>query len=421
MPKKFNWARVLKHEFVHVLNLQQTDFSVPHWFTEALAVGSEGVARPQSWNELLAERVPKNQLFNLDTINLGFVRPQSSTDWQMAYCQADLYAQYLTATYGEDALAKMLAAYRDNLDTPRALRREFGVERDDFERGYLEFVRKVAAGLASRSAAPSDTLAELERSHRSDATDALVTARLAAAYLARSDYPRARTLAESALADPQGRQLAAYVLARVHMVVGENRQALALLEENLNRDSPDENLLNLLAGLRLKAERFVEAAELYELGARQNPAAAAWIRSLAKVYLAERNDVKLAEALTQLAALDADDLPIRKKLAQLAHARGDFAAAGRWAREALHIDVMDVDVHRMLAEAYVGNGAFGPAAEEYEVAVKLDAKDPALQLALAEACLSANREDRARQALERVQKLDPDNARAAKLLENLAR
>ncbi len=30
MPKKYNWARVLKHEFVHVLNLQQTNFAIPH-------------------------------------------------------------------------------------------------------------------------------------------------------------------------------------------------------------------------------------------------------------------------------------------------------------------------------------------------------------------------------------------------------
>ncbi len=146
MPKKYNWARVLKHEFVHVLNLQQTNFAIPHWFTEALAVGSEGAARPQVWNELLAERVPKNQLFNLETINLGFVRPQSSLDWQMAYCQADLYARYMSEKYGEGAPAKMLSAYADNLDTQAALSREFGVKVDDFEQGYLEYVRRRSGG-----------------------------------------------------------------------------------------------------------------------------------------------------------------------------------------------------------------------------------------------------------------------------------
>ena len=27
---KYNWARVLRHEFVHVVNLQQTSFNIPH-------------------------------------------------------------------------------------------------------------------------------------------------------------------------------------------------------------------------------------------------------------------------------------------------------------------------------------------------------------------------------------------------------
>ena len=32
------WARTLRHEMVHVFNLQQTDYNIPHWFTEGLAV-----------------------------------------------------------------------------------------------------------------------------------------------------------------------------------------------------------------------------------------------------------------------------------------------------------------------------------------------------------------------------------------------
>ena len=39
--KGYNWARLLRHEFVHVINLQQTDFNIPHWFTEGLAVRHE--------------------------------------------------------------------------------------------------------------------------------------------------------------------------------------------------------------------------------------------------------------------------------------------------------------------------------------------------------------------------------------------
>src|SRR5690606_23228977 len=62
VAEPFNWARVLRHEFVHVLTLQQTGFHIPHWFTEALAVTSEGYPRPEKWNRLLLERVPKGEL-----------------------------------------------------------------------------------------------------------------------------------------------------------------------------------------------------------------------------------------------------------------------------------------------------------------------------------------------------------------------
>ena len=134
--QKINGRTVLRHEFVHMSNLQQTDFSVPHWFTEALAVHNEGYPRPRLWDELLAQRVPAGKIFNLETINGGFIRPSSSDDWAMAYCQAELYAQYMLDHFGNDAIAKMLAAYADNLNTRAAIRRALGVGQEEFERGY---------------------------------------------------------------------------------------------------------------------------------------------------------------------------------------------------------------------------------------------------------------------------------------------
>jgi len=45
-------SRVLRHELVHIFNLEQTHFQVPHWYTEGLAVMNEGFPRPQQWKEL---------------------------------------------------------------------------------------------------------------------------------------------------------------------------------------------------------------------------------------------------------------------------------------------------------------------------------------------------------------------------------
>ena len=167
--QEFNWARVLKHEFVHVINLQQTHFNIPHWYTEALAVLNEGYPRPQSWNDLLVERVPAGKIFNLDDINLGFIRAHSSDEWTLAYCQAELYAEYMLEKYGDDSLAKMLTAYADNLSTRAALQRSFNVSQEDFEKGYRQHLEKIVAGLTARKKSKTYTLAELEKLLAADA------------------------------------------------------------------------------------------------------------------------------------------------------------------------------------------------------------------------------------------------------------
>src|SRR5207253_9439067 len=56
--KPFNWGRVLRHEVVHIFNLDPTQFLVPHWLTDGLAVTNENIPRPQQWNQLLRTRVP---------------------------------------------------------------------------------------------------------------------------------------------------------------------------------------------------------------------------------------------------------------------------------------------------------------------------------------------------------------------------
>ena len=86
-----------------------------------MAVNNEGYPRPQKWNELLLDRVPKDDLMDLDNIDLGFIRPRTPDDWTMAYAQSQLYVNYMKSKYGADSVARLLDAYKSGLDTADAL------------------------------------------------------------------------------------------------------------------------------------------------------------------------------------------------------------------------------------------------------------------------------------------------------------
>lgn len=411
MPKKFNWARVLKHEFVHVLNLQQSRFNIPHWYTEALAVESEGGQRPAEWNELLAERVPKGEMFNLDTINLGFVRPKTSLNWTMAYCQAQLYAQYMVKTYGDDALAKMLQCYRDNLTTKEALRKSFDVDQASFERGYLEFVRNIAKDLSpgEKTDGISFSMASLLKLGRDDPGNPDHAAKLALIYLQQEKYPDARRVVDDALKNFPKHQQANYVRARLHLVVGEEAEATKRLEDSLDREKPDSSALSLLASLKYKAGDTAAAEELYDLGHKKFPHDAKWSKALTKIYLITKNESKLETALKLLADADYDDLIVRKKLAQMALNRGDPAEARRWAIEAIQCDVLDAAAHRTLAAALEKLEKPAAAMAEFETLVKLESPETDDWAGLVRTAKAAGKDEIAERARTRLKQIDPEH------------
>jgi len=191
------------------------------------------------------------------------------------------------------------------------------------------------------------------------------------------------------------------------------------LEQALDREHPQENLLALLAGLKLRSEDYAAAADLYELGEKHDPQNGKWLKSLAAVYLKSGAEEKLTSVLAKLAESDPDDLPVRKKLAQLAVAAGDWPAAARWTLEGLHIQVMDADLHAWRGDALAGQGNAAGAAGEYAVAVELNPDEARLRLALAAALVKDKRPAEAKAALEELLKRHPDHAGAKKMLESV--
>jgi len=419
MPQKYNWAQVLRHELVHVINLQQTDFYVPHWFTEGLAVHLEHQPRPREWIELLARRSQAKTLFTLDDVTLGFVRPKSGDDWTLAYCQSELYVEHLLSKYGDDAPQRMLAAYAEHLSTAAALQQLFGVSQQDFEKEYRQRIDRVIADAGPTATRPRLALPDLQKRVADQPDDADAAAELARAWLDRDDKPEARRYALAAQKLTPKHQLAAYVLARLQLSIGDGEAATQLLEEALDKDSPQEDLLALLAALKLKANDAAAAQSLFELGDAKLPHSDRWVKGLVKIHLQSADNAKLLPVLMRLADLEPDNGPVRQKLAELALAANDYAQAAALATRGIHADVEDAASHALLAAALSGQEKHALAVDEYHVALRLDGDQADWLVELAKSLLALDKRDDAREAIERLRKADREHAQIPELEKRL--
>ncbi|MBY0585549.1 tetratricopeptide repeat protein [bacterium] len=415
LPQSYNWARVLAHEVTHVINLQQTKYAIPHWYTEALAVQSEGYPRPQVWNELLAKRVPKRDLLNLDTINHAFVRPKTPLDWQMAYCQAQQYAEYMQERFGPDSLSKLLTAYRDGMPTDVAIRAIFQVTKEDFEKGYIDYLDRLVAGLRVGPARVERSFAEAERAYQAEPKNAELVADLALHYLKRNKPKRARELADEAIQLVPDHPVACYVLAKMEWSIGKPAEAMVLLEPALAKNPSDELLLDLLAAIKIDQKDWDAAAKLYETAHEKDPLRQKWVEGLVKVYLKGSDKEKLAGYLQKLSQMDADNATARQKLAELAFEKKDWPAAVRWSREAMHITIKPAELHQILGQASRALKDWPTAIREYEVLTKLAPDSLAEGMQLVKVYIEAGEKEKAKGKLTDLKTKHPNDPDIAKL------
>jgi len=300
--RRMNWARVLTHELVHVVTLQQTRFNCPHWYTEGLAVLCEGGRRPDTWNKLLRDRVAGGKLFNLDTLNFGFARPQSGGDWQLAYCQSELYVEYMLSISrsdgtqppqaapqkSEEPLRQMLAAYADGLSTPDAIRRVFGVSQAEFERRYLAFLkREMAAGLKS----PVEQLRKAVKDRPADVA------------------------AAAALANADNEDLAIRKkLVQMALDAKDYAAAEKWATEGIEIDVMDADLHRVVAESAAKRHNYVVAVEEYETAVELKPDDPKTQIALAKTLIDAKQPAKAREVLRRLLQQSPDHTGAKKLL-----------------------------------------------------------------------------------------------------------
>ena len=329
---------------------------------------------------MLLERVPRGELWSLDELTGIFVRPETPADWQFAYCQSRLYAQYMIETFGKESISKMLDLYRKNVRTNDAIPQVFGMTAEKFDEGYRSFLKRIVEDElgGSVSEAPR-SIADLEKEFDAEPDNPATMAAFAHALFKANRRRQARELAEQAFEKNPREPMAAVVLAELELLASDVDEAVAFLEAALDEESPNADVLGLLAKLRLVQSQPEEAARLYELGRTKFkidqsylPQSGEWLKGLAAAYIQLKEDDKLKDVLESIASLDGDNPVVRRKLAQLADDKGNVVEAGRWAKEALHIDVTDPETHRILAKLHDHEGRPEKAAREREIAENLE-------------------------------------------------
>ena len=144
-PGDFHWASTMWHEMSHVYILTATNFRVPRWFTEGLAVHEETEASPE-WGDRITPdiiaAIKDKKLLPIAEMDRGFVRPDYPAQVIVSYYQAGRICDYIQSRWGADKLLDMVHSFSLNKTTPDVIQQDLGMSPEDFDKQFMEWLNK---------------------------------------------------------------------------------------------------------------------------------------------------------------------------------------------------------------------------------------------------------------------------------------
>ncbi len=137
----YDWVRVLRHEYVHTVTLSRTNYRIPLWFTEAAAVFLENVPRDYSTCQLLVGALTNDALFDMEEVNIAFVRPKRRTDRAQGYAQGHWMYEFIRERWGPQAPLDMMDHYAAGVREDAAMRQTLGMSQAEFLSAFREWAR----------------------------------------------------------------------------------------------------------------------------------------------------------------------------------------------------------------------------------------------------------------------------------------
>ncbi|MHC4252760.1 MAG: tetratricopeptide repeat protein, partial [Planctomycetota bacterium] len=236
--RAFRWTDVVRHEFVHVITLQLTDYRIPRWFTEGISVHVEG--DPQcSWDPLIARAAGEGEIAPIEKLNSLFTRPEKPADVALGYYQASLVVDLIVKRHGFDAVLKACGLFKKGKTTGDVIRTVTGLAADEFDAAVKRHVEAHIRKTRAWSPPGAKEIERLKKRLEKEPSDAVARARLAEGLVAGRKYDEASAEAERAIRDAGGKGPAA-----AHVVVGlaakvkdrDDAVALAAFERAVEAD-----------------------------------------------------------------------------------------------------------------------------------------------------------------------------------------
>jgi thioredoxin-like negative regulator of GroEL len=139
-PGTFHWASTMWHELSHVYVLNMTNFHVPRWFTEGLAVHEETAASPE-WGDRLDPHVimaiKDKKLRPVAELDRGFVHPTYPAQVVVSYFEAGRICDFINREWGWAKLLAMIHDFAEGAATPDVIEKELGVKPEAFDKSFL--------------------------------------------------------------------------------------------------------------------------------------------------------------------------------------------------------------------------------------------------------------------------------------------
>ncbi len=404
----FDWARVLRHEYTHVVTLAMTENRIPHWLTEAAAVEQEQAPRDWETCQLLCSNYRAGTLFKIADLNWGFIKPKRSIDRQLAYMQSQWLYEYLVSTYGLPKMLAFIQCFHDGLTEAQAWQKTYSKTMEQMDAEFLPWAGKQLDSWGL----PNDPLPKMEDVNAAlakDPNDKKALFDIGWLYASAGAYPDARKNLEKLVALDPSDAKARELLGAALYGMNQKDDAKKMLEGVVQADPNRPVALRTLGFIAMGENNLDDAKNWFTQLEALRPLEETSYSNLAGIYLVKKNNDQAIAQLVQLEQHEQADERIPRKLAELYLDQKKLPDAENAAFRSIRIDPFNAVNHELMAKILVAEGKAADAVQYWTSATELQPRIAEFWEGLADAQGALGHKDEAAAAAKEALAIQPNS------------